>query len=706
MITPAVPDTQLLHIQIRLIEDEDFYASIDARTESLQSLRELGPPDLVHVVKQSKANANHQTGVYHHVTGIDASSSASLAAYVNTLTYSPLDKHNKVTSGIYCCYNAFSHLDMRVEVKIPGTLESYCIDERGDKRVATDQLWLETFVCGVLRAYSYADDGSGDAIKKIVGVRRFNPITNTEMEHKFLDAAEKLFFNGRQLSSDPETQVPNTVSNHLASGLLKYIHTTGRYASGINLFEKLRTKDVEVSSLLARVLISANEEVQAVRLLHDALQDVPMDYALLDCQATFCQSKGEYEMALECAKRSVTAAPSEFSSWIRLTEVYVDLEQWNLALLTLNSCPMFTYQDKDSPRMPQPSRILLPILPESMLDEIDEGQPKPGDPHDVVNPILKKLHASSYQGTFLKAYSLLTKIAAAIGWDQLLKIRSEVFVMEEEYRVERQTNSTRAVATSNNASTVAIHEASSVGSDINGNGIDGTNDTEGNLNRNGDDSEVTKANGDSRDPERQPVESEIEKPEQSMASEIVKSGGDDHEASHNYTQFHNKRLCERWLDNLFMVLYEDLRVYTIWRSELAQSRAQSREYKKSATEWEILGELAERLHHFNEAIEAYQHCLQIRFSPKAMKGILNMYERQNDTRGMLNALIRLIAWQYRWYSEFSPELLLAIRKLIEEEGAVKVRSIVQATNLPQPVLDLTHHYCQLCATFRSTGSDG
>ena len=85
---------------------------------------------------------------------------------------------------------------MRVEVKIPGSLESYCIDERGDKRVATDALWLETFLCAVLRSYLYADDGSGDAIKKIVGVRRFNPVTNTEMEHKFLDAAEKLFFLG------------------------------------------------------------------------------------------------------------------------------------------------------------------------------------------------------------------------------------------------------------------------------------------------------------------------------------------------------------------------------------------------------------------------------------------------------------------------------------------------------------------------------
>jgi len=161
--------------------------------------------------------------------------------------------------------------------------------------------------------------------------------------------------------------VPNIVSNHLTQGLLKYIQTTGRYASGINLFEKLRTRDVEISSLLSRVLVAADEEVQAVRLLHDALQDVPMDYALLDCQATFLKSKGEGDMALECAKRGVTAAPSEFGTWARLAEIYVSMEQWDLALLTLNSCPMFSYQDKDAPRMPEPSRVLLPILAESML---------------------------------------------------------------------------------------------------------------------------------------------------------------------------------------------------------------------------------------------------------------------------------------------------------------------------------------------------
>ena len=103
-----------------------------------------------------------------------------------------------------------------------------------------------------------------------------------------------------------------------------------------------------------------------------------------------------------------------------------------------------------------------------------------------------------------------------------------------------------------------------------------------------------------------------------------------------------------------------------------------------------------------------------------------MYEGQGRVNEVLQAVIRLITWQYRWYSEvrdpvvlffvahtddgfhlqFSPALLLTVRKLIESEGAVKVRSIVQATSLPQPVLDLTHRYIELCTSFRSNGSDG
>ena len=307
---------------------------------------------------------------------------------------------------------------------------------------------------------------------------------------------------------------------------MNYIHTTGRYTSGINLFEKLRSRDNEISSLLAHVLIAADEEVQAVRVVHNAIEALPMDYCLLDCQSTFCQSKGRLDWALECAKRSVTAAPSEFSTWAKLAEIYVGLEQWDLALLTLNSCPMFTYQDKDVPRMPEPARIVLPVLPESMLEEIDEAPQ--GFDSELVHPTLRKLHAASYKGTFLKAYSLLTEITSKIGWDQLLRVRSQVFVMEEEYRSEKQTQ----ISSNPNASTTALRGTSSPRT--NGDATHDYRNGESSTTHEGESSSLTSATvvdgevyDDASSSTTLPTDHAIEKPEQTITSEVVKAGSDD-----------------------------------------------------------------------------------------------------------------------------------------------------------------------------------
>jgi hypothetical protein len=227
---------------------------------------------------------------------------------------------------------------------------------------------------------------------------------------------------------------------------LKYFHTTGRFASGINLFEKLRTKNVEVSSLLSKVLFMGNEEVQGVKVLHEAVKKSPMDYIMLDTQTEFLMKKAlnpahpqlkehRLKLALGCAERGTIAAPSEFGTWARLAEVYVAMEDWDNALTTLNSCPMFTYQDKDAPMMPEPRDIHLPTLPETRLDEID-SEPE-SKYNEQVHPSLLGLRGAQYRGTFKHAYSILTEMTAKIGWDQLLKIRSNVFVMEEEYRSEK-----------------------------------------------------------------------------------------------------------------------------------------------------------------------------------------------------------------------------------------------------------------------------
>lgn len=95
-------------------------------------------------------------------------------------------------------------------------------------------------------------------------------------------------------------------------------------------------------------------------------------------------------------------------------------------------------------------------------------------------------------------------------------------------------------------------------------------------------------------------------------------------------------------------------MYTIWRSEFSQHKQQSLPYKKNATEWEILGNLAQRLHHHDEALEAFRATLRMRFSPQALKGILRDQEKRRDNRETLTSIIKLTAWQYRWYSEVIP----------------------------------------------------
>lgn len=540
------------------------------------------------------------------------------------------------------------------------------------------------------------------------------------------DYSTQANFIGWQLGSDSVVQVPTNVSNHLTTGLLKYLETTGRYASGINLFEKLRTQSVEVSSLLSKVMFMGHEEVAGVRTLHQSLQETPMDYVMLDTQAEFLLAKAKnastpelreerLKMSLGCADRATVAAPTEFSTWARLAQVYVAMEDWDNALTILNSCPMFTYQDKDTPLMPEPKEVHLPTLPETRLDEID-SEPE-SRYSEQVDPSLLNLRAASYRGTFKKAYDILTEMTAKIGWDQLLKIRSNVFVMEDEYRTEKQEATQPPASTKRSPSTDGLrgtpeqtvnHDDEAPSETIEKpveavSEVDADEDT---------DTPTTNGNGEQNiekpsnviDPGEAKADSEVGPVTIDCRKEVNRRQATKNDE--NLSKLNTKRLCERWLDSLFMVLYEDLRVYTIWRTQMAQYRAQQMQYKKSAEEWEILGSLAERLQHVDEAVEAYRACLSIRFSPKALAGILRVFEKTKSTRETVASVIRLVTWQYRWYSEFSPELLHTIRTLIEDEGAVKVRSIIQATSLPQNVLDLTHHYAALCATFRSSGTDG
>ncbi|BFZ53797.1 bud site selection protein [Savitreella phatthalungensis] len=675
--------------------ETDLSECLYARSEGMASFKELGPPDLVHLSKSSGRPGQKDTGSYHFVTGVDASSSASLAAYLNTLTYALGEgKYSgkstgtagwRISTGVYCCYNALSRVDMRVEVKFPGKTETYFVDERGQKKDNPPaELWLETYLCATVRALLYSDDPH----YRLNGWRKLQPLPDIDAENRFLDAAARLFEAGWQLGSDPDVQIATTVTNHLCSALHEYFSYSGRWTSAINFFEKLRPTHPQVVSLLVRIYVEADEEIKAIELLTDSLLEDPLDHVLLDVECDLLMKKERYDLALQVAQRAVNCAPSEFQSWARLTEVYIALDQYEQALLTLNSCPMFTYYDKDSYRIPAARTASFPIPAEANDEEILNDTLSTGS--ETADQNLLRLPAPALRGTFSRAYALLAKLANKIGWDELLRARSLVFVMEEEYRSQRagapkeeaeqepsMTHDTETTTPSETGVTPAESESMQAPP-----------------------AAVTAPKHDTSDGADDTVIASSE--------DKLTNGKSDDEPSHERNgashPFDNKRLCERWLDNLFMVLYEDLRVYTVWRAEVNHFRSQNLVYRKSALEWEIFGELSLRLHHLPEAEEALLQCVGQQFSSRAWRGLLNAYLAKNEIDNALTCVVKLTTYNWRWYADFSPLLFKSARNLVDQDGLVKVQNLIAAKPLPKQALDLMNKYFSFCRTFDVEGA--
>lgn len=215
---------------------------------------------------------------------------------------------------------------------------------------------------------------------------------------------------------------------------------------------------------------------------------------------------------------------------------------------------------------------------------------------DQADPALLRLPAPGLRGTWARAYALLTRLVAKIGWDELLKTRSLVFVMEEEYRMQKaqvetpgpdsiqddgsttiaadgSTLATRTGAADDDASTKGVR--STAGTPVHSPKVTpGSSDaleadveavtngiptirisTESNRERaNSTDSPAV--NGASQNGVG---EVNLEKPIQAAAGEASQDTNGDASTvttTQEAFSFSNKRLCERWLDNLFMVLYE------------------------------------------------------------------------------------------------------------------------------------------------------
>lgn len=166
-------------------------------------------------------------------------------------------------------------------------------------------------------------------------------------------------------------------------------------------------------------------------------------------------------------------------------------------------------------------------------------------------------------------------------------------------------------------------------------------------------------------------------------------------------------------------------MWTIFRAEVAHFKTQHVAYRKTAMEWEILGDLGLRLHHKEEAKEAYQRCLDgNRYSAKPWMKLMDMYADEGDIQRTLQVGIRVAAYQYGEYTEMTVSILLRgvfitkckhaqyptqiarnVFKLGQIHGHAKISYTLISMGLPESVQKVMESFLHYGKVFKVEGYD-
>ncbi|GAV50300.1 hypothetical protein ZYGR_0U01560 [Zygosaccharomyces rouxii] len=676
--------------------------SADVNGSSAQINRGAGSADQATLLTglHSSERLKGEIGTFFYCLGADTSDPTSIAVFLKSIADTISDtpqvwfgkaKNFNVARISLSTWNTFRKCDVNVIVHIPGTVQTYILDSNSEQsQMGTsahdrDLVWTETFFSGIVRSIMLMKDNSEEGeIQNLVETYIVNPLTSGKLDSVtdiFIKLFPVVYERGMLLGGPCHVTNVTRTNNYLVETLVEIVRLTHSVEKCQEMLEALIERYPEAVVILVRVFLTNDLEVDALRLINEALvskdpdsdeNNYPEPPAYLDyksellCVETdfLIDVKKDYKLAEKTAQAAVNCSPSEFTPWCLLAKVYIRLGDVENALLTLNACPMTPLKDKYALKrvvpIPTDSSLHLPLPVDVILDEVSSLNPQDIQrEHRSADPVLANLAASNLKSVFQVAYRLLTEIVRLTGWETLLKYRSKIFVMEEEYQgsTDELNKPVSAKAVLPNGEEHSQQNGHSEGPYVAENGSGPTTaDT--------------------------------------IATENTSS---------SVHSLRSKRLCERWLDNLFMLLYEDLKTYTLWQTEQLYFEAQYSKYNKLTFEWELFGLCARRLGHYPEAARAFQRGLFQRFSSECARRLMEycVKERQQireqsgspnteytssqiitRTRELDNTIIdlcvKVCCWNHRWYIEFSIKLIDALSEVIQDMGFTKVSNEIAA----------------------------
>lgn len=414
-------------------------------------------------------------------------------------------------------------------------------------------MWEECFISSIVRSLVTSDD-DGD-FSSIVEIRRINPFLDQKSSiPSFLKGFQNLYNEGEKLGCNEDIQVPSRLNNYLVDSFFKCIELTACYDDALEILYKLYEKYPEVSALIAKVLFLSNRELEAVKFIHDKLSysksvaEIPGASHLLLLQSEYCLEKSRADLALPLAIRSVESSPSMFAPWSHLVKVYIALGKLEDALLTLNACPMVTHKDK----------YILKRIATGAAEKLNNNNNN-NDNNSELNsnsltsnaPLAADMHLPLPQDVFLRGVTDLNSLDVAAEHAKLTKSNNS------NHRRSSEVITPQSLLTLPAGSLKStFRKAYSLLADI-----------------------VHKLGWEGMLSIRSKVF--VMEEEWRRDPKLVKQDNENINPNDDSTstdgEFRKKRLCERWLDNLFMLLYEDMKAFTYCRAQEMQAESMSDE---------------------------------------------------------------------------------------------------------------------------------
>lgn len=292
----------------------------------------------------------------------------------------------------YCTYNIFSKADLRSKFKIrtfgsskaasvkieksyqiiPNSLDSrnrkvYSFSMQTIKNLSST-FWEELTVSQIVRLFNHLDNPD----KQITGLVSYANLTSSkQVIIKSAKILVKFLNKGNMTETDPaigsitgtgnsgeSNKKTNQYKNSIVDSLLRIcnLDTSGE-VSDITIDEIRRRYYISMGEVgewdivilkILKVRSGSNKETEYIRLIHKHLNSISIHNTQLALvlieQVKFLISKKDYETALKIAKICIEILPLDFETWYNLALCYILVQDYANALLVMNSIPIILSQ--------------------------------------------------------------------------------------------------------------------------------------------------------------------------------------------------------------------------------------------------------------------------------------------------------------------------------------------------------------------------